>query len=154
MIRKCGQFLAFAITICILSGCGVPPETLDAIRQATASSDYLPAPSANRIALTQASPEFDPTHPDRVDPFAFPDSSTLENPGTDNSVQSAAQVDVMGFANLGQPRVFLRARETTHSLAVGDKVHGVEVVEINPPAVRLRMGSLTWTTSMFDKVSQ
>jgi hypothetical protein len=125
---------------------------VEAFRQVARQSVGAQTPRAERADLTRVSTTFDPTYPNRIDPFTFPDESNLEGSGTDTSVKSAAQVDVLGFADLGQPRVFLRAREKTHSLAVGESVYGVEVVEIRPPAVRLRMGGLTWSATMFDQI--
>ena len=147
------QLLAIASTLVVSSGCDVQPETMEAFRQVAAQSGNAQASFAKQVEVTRVNATFDPTYPNRVDPFTFPDDSTLESSGADSSIKSAAQVDVVGFADLGQPRVFLRARDKTHSLTVGEMIYGIEVVEILPPAVRLRMGSLTWTTTMFDQAS-
>jgi hypothetical protein len=66
------------------------------------------------------------------------------------TITTVAQVEVLGFAEVDEPRVFLRTKETTKSLKVGDVTDGVEVIAIKPPAVELRMGSLVWTATMFD----
>ena len=111
-------------------------------------------PQTNKVddsEVTRVKVTFEPSYPDRVDPFTYPNDSTLQPSEIDTSIKSAAHVDVLGFANLGSPRVFLRARDKTHSLSEGDTIYGVEVIEIRPPAVRLRMGSLMWTATMFDK---
>lgn len=145
--------MAIAITLPVTVGCGIQPETVTSFRRAAAQSIQHQASAATRLDTTPVKAVFHPSYPDRKDPFSFPYESTLESPGPDTSIKSAAQVDVVGFADLGQPRVFLRARDKTHSLTVGEKAYGVEVVEIRPPAVRLRMGSLTWTATMFDDTS-
>jgi hypothetical protein len=36
-------------------------------------------------------------------------------------------------------------------LAVGDQVGQITVLRIDPPAVELKMGSLIWTATMFDR---
>ena len=89
-----------------LGGCGIEPETLHSVRAAirTASAkveDQQPAQSS------AAAFEFEPPYPERVDPFTFPaeSGSPIEDPGT--SITSAAQVVVLGFADVDGARVFL-----------------------------------------------
>ena len=143
---------AFAILAAALfcSGCDVSPDTIESLRRAAVQPSRGSAVATPQVEATPVSVAFHPAFPDRTDPFNFPDDSTLQEAGVDTSIKSAAHVDVVGFADLGVPRVFLSARGKTHSLAVGESIYGVEVTEIRPPAVRLRMGSLTWTATMFD----
>ena len=149
-MKVCGHFVLFCTLV--LSGCGIEPEAFESIREVveTASMTTTAEPFALQRPESE-SMQFDPPYPDRVDPFTFPSGTTIasDQPGT--SILSAAQVDVMGFANVKEPRVFLRTKDTTKSLAVGDVVDGVEVIGIHPPAVDLRMGSLQWRATMFDK---
>lgn len=134
-------------------GCGVEPATLETLRGAvnTISAQQGAAQldarqSGNRIA------DFDAPYPERVDPFSFPEGAPVDDQeGT--TITTVAQVEVLGFANVDEPRVFLRTKEITRSLGVGDVTDGVEVIAIKAPAVELRMGSLVWTATMFDTVN-
>ena len=126
------------------------PETIESIRRAAARPSQGSTVTVPQAEVNPVSVAFHPAFPHRSDPFSFPDDSTLLDETVDTSIKSAAHLDVVGFADLGEPRVFLSARGKTHSLAVGESVYGVEVTEIRPPAVRLRMGSLAWTATMFD----
>ena len=135
------------------AGCGVEPETLQSLTQAvnTISAQQSLA-SQEQDPFGQANSVFEAPYPDRVDPFSFPAGAPVsDQEGT--TITTVAQVRVLGFANVDEPRVFLRAKEITKSLGVGDVTDGIEVVAIKPPAVELRMGSLTWTATMFDNSS-
>ena len=143
-------FLAMTL---LCAGCGVKPETLeswqDAVQtisaqQSLASQGHTPLRAENVV--------FEAPNPDRVDPFSFPDGAPVsDQEGT--TITTVAQVEVLGFAEVDEPRVFLRSKETTKSLRVGDVSDGIEVVAIKPPAVDLRMGTLIWTATMFDNAN-
>ena len=143
--------IIFASTVLLATGCGVDPETLDSLRDvvntsAGAPTEFIPT---EHVAIADEL-QFDPPNPDRVDPFSFPIDAAgeLDQPGT--PITTVGHVEVLGFAEVDEPRVFLRTRQTTKSLAVGDTADGVEVIAIHPPAVDLRMGSLKWRATMFD----
>lgn len=140
----------FLVGLLFFVGCGVEPETIESLREAVRATSAMGTdgvlagqPVANNL-------EFNPPSPDRIDPFTFPANAAMsaDEPGT--TITSAAQVQVLGFADVNGPRVFLRTKETTKLLAIGDKTDGVEVIGIHPPAVDLRMGSLEWRTTMFE----
>ena len=57
----------------------------------------------------------------------------------------------MGFSNVRELQVFLRIDDRIRSLRVGEAFRGIKVVAIREPVVELRMGSLVWTATMFDK---
>jgi hypothetical protein len=140
-----------AATLTVLgAGCGARPETLESLRQAVHRvSTQSPLASHPEDEPPAIDASFQPPHPDRVDPFSFAaDASVADQAGT--TITTVAQVEVMGFAEVEEPRVFLRTKETTKSLKVGQATEGVEVIAIKPPAVQLRMGSLVWTATMFD----
>lgn len=50
---------------------------------------------------------FTPLYPERTDAFAYPGSAT-ESQGGPVAMTSVAEIQVLGFANLGTPQVFLR----------------------------------------------
>jgi hypothetical protein len=134
-------------------GCGIEPGTLDSLKEAVNTI------SAQQSLANQGQDEFEPAdrvfdapNPGRVDPFSFPSGAPVsDQEGT--TITPTAQVKVLGFANVDEPRVLLRCNEMTKSLGVGGVTDGVEVLAIKPPAVELRMGSLIWTATMFDSTS-
>lgn len=111
------------------------------MQQSLASQDRDPLEPNNLL--------FAATNPDRVDPFSFP-AGVANSDQAGTTINTVAQVEVLGFANVDEPRVFLRTKGMIKSLGVGRVTDGVEVVAINPPEVELRMGSLIWTATMFD----
>ncbi|WP_068257922.1 hypothetical protein [Rubripirellula obstinata] len=111
-----------------------------------------------------AAHSFKPLYPDRENPFVYPsdvDTSTAAPTST-----SVAEIQVMGFANVqsggmsvngtssipsGESKVLLKTNHGIKSLAVGDQVGQITVLRIDPPTVELKMGSLIWTATMFDR---
>ena len=139
------------ITSC---GCSVEPETLDSLRAAveTISCDESSSMSgAHNLSIESEGAEasFQPPHPDRVDAFAF--AAGIDGSSEEDTGASVTNVVVIGFANVREHRVFLTIDDQTRSLRVGEVFRGIEVVSIREPVVELRMGSLLWTATMFDK---
>ena len=141
--------LCFAAMAAFVAGCGIEPETLDSLRGmvqaasvAAAATPPLEAPAAEPI-------RFDPPHPDRINPFTFPEGQSLAADLPSPAVVSSVQVDVLGFAQVDEPRVFLRSGDVTKSLAVGDMIDGTRVIGIHPPAVDLQRGGLRWRATLF-----
>ena len=134
-------------------GCDIEPGTLESLKDAvnTISAQQSLA-SQGQHQFRPAERGFDAPNPGRVDPFSFPAGAPVSDQ-TGTTITTAAQVQVVGFANVDEPRVFLRTKAMTKSLGVGGVTDGVEVVAINPPAVELRMGNLVWTATMFDNNS-
>ncbi len=143
-----------AVAALVVAGCGVEPETLESLRNAVntvSATNSLPKPQP----VVDADPTdslFQPSYPDRVNPFTFPRDADDSDRGGAN-VTSVVQVQILGFAEVDEPRVFLRTNERTKSMRIGEIFDGVEVVAIHPPAVELRMGNLVWTATMFDQAS-
>lgn len=146
------------LMMALQTGCGVQPEALQSLREAvdTASNrsssgaGFRQPGNSNPQAKLVSLSDYEPPHPDREDPFSYP----VDALGTSrqlSAVTSVAQIEVLGFANVDEPRVLLRTKSTTKSLAVGELLDGVEVVSIRAPAVELRIGTLVWTATMFDK---
>ncbi len=161
------NFFSALLVVSLTVGCGVEPETLDSLRAAveTISSDGSGLTSGLTSGLPQGdgtendlntssglADAFQPPHPDRVDAFSF--TAGVEFNGQGSVETSVANVVVIGFANVREPRVFLRIEDQTRSLRVGEVANGIEVVAIREPVVELRMGSLLWTATMFDSASR
>ncbi len=142
-----------ALTAAVMSvGCNMEPQTLESIRsvaQSVQGAAGVTPESLPITATTQVAVSFTPPFPDRVDPFSFP--TGIDGEASEVTSPTMMQVKVLGFADVDEPRVFLRSRDTTRSMKVGDKADGIEVVAINVPAVELRMGSVVWTATMFDQ---
>lgn len=135
-------------------GCSVEPETLDSLRAAVETiSNENSSPSRNADGLLEEheviEATFQPPHRDRKDAFAFADGIDVDNEG--NTEASVTNVAVMGFSNVRELQVFLRIDDRIRSLRVGEAFRGIKVVAIREPVVELRMGSLVWTATMFDK---
>ncbi len=151
VLTACGLVVALVSQ----SGCGVDSETLESFHSAVrAVSSSQPQPSMKEASTQQAKApleaRFDPSFPDRVDPFTFPTSEQV--PDNENTSRTTiAAVEILGFAKVGEQHVLLRSGEKSRSLTVGESIDGVRVIEINPPSVRLQMGTLVWNATMFDK---
>lgn len=146
--------LLIAAVVC--SGCGINPETLTALKEAVnAASAQNGLGGASPTTPEVVKVAYEPMYPDRVDPFSFPgqpSGAPIANSSTAaESVTDGIGVQVLGFANVDEPRVLLRIKGNTASLKAGDSTDGVEVIAIRPPAAELRIGTLSWTATMFDK---
>ena len=142
---------AFVLTVALFStGCGVDPKTLQSLRDAVNTVSTTSAVASHDLAEPMpVDSQFIPPHPERMDPFSFSASgpvSVQERP----TIPVVAQVQVLGFAQVDEPRVLLRTKGTTMSLKVGDRIDGIQVMAIDAPTVELQMGSLLWTASMFE----
>lgn len=143
-----------------LVGCGGNGEPIEvalaAVRQVSTAhrADAAPAieinptddPSVANNPMTD--PLIELPYPMRTNPFRYvgQDSEKSQTVGTG----ALNDLRVLGFADVGNPRVMLEIRNEAHSMAVGDSRHGIEVLEISPPHVRLKVANLTWNASMFD----
>lgn len=143
-----------AIMLVSLSGCGVDPETLESLQAATSTisaAQVQVSPEITKGPATKSSKsQFTPANPDRLDPFTFPSDGNKES-GAGSSMTTVAEIEVLGFANVGKPHVLLRSGETVRSMQVDESIDGIRVITINPPIVQLQMGTLIWTATMFDK---
>lgn len=141
--------LALATAAVLVAGCGIEPETLESLRGMVQAASVA-APTTTPLEAPEAEQtRFDPPHPDRVDPFAFPQGQSLAVDSPSQPLTSSVHVDVLGFAHVDEPRVFLRSNEVTRSLAVGDVIDGIQVIGIHPPAVDLQRGGLRWRATLF-----
>ena len=133
----------------ILPGCGRNSEEFKPLVPLVTPVSHLPDQQpSNDPAFAATELQYLPPYPNRVDPFSFPVGTS--DAGAERNVPHAnVAVDVLGFADVDDPRVFLRLDGRTHSLAEGSRVGGIEVVKIKPPVVELRRGTLVWTATMF-----
>ena len=135
-----------------LAGCDSGAESIGAIRQATESFTATGAfGAANSVAANanDARPvKFEPPFPYRQDPFSLPGGNVGQPAAF--SPTKVADVKVIGFADVDIPRVILRIGEQTKIMKLGDRNSGVEVLNIKPPKVELKMDNLIWTAAMFD----
>ncbi|WP_146536692.1 hypothetical protein [Rubripirellula reticaptiva] len=135
-------------------GCGSDPDTLGTLREIVSQTSHSTksgnfGSDRDTVASGADVRKFTAPYPDRQDAFAYPGQSPEANVAV-VSATSVAEFKVLGFANVGEPRVFLKSKSATKSVAVGEKFDGVHVLEINPPRVELQMGTLVWTATMFD----
>jgi hypothetical protein len=161
---KTQALVAYGLLIMLVSqsGCDVDPETLESLQSAvrtvsaaqssSQSSAETEADSVATAALAaqSANAQFVPKHPHRIDPFSFPVGAQVGD-SESTSMTTVAEIEVLGFANVGKQHVLLRSGETSRSMQVGESISGIRVIAINPPTVQLQMGTLIWTATMFDK---
>ena len=155
MIARSFATSGLAVLLISQSGCGVDPQTLESLHSAVrgvSSAQEDADPEFESVTQAVATPEvqFQPPHPEREDPFNFPAGSEVANRES-TATTNIAEVEILGFAKVGEQHVLLRSGEKSRSLIAGESIDGVRVIEINPPTVRLQMGTLTWTATMFDK---
>jgi hypothetical protein len=141
--------LYLAAVAVLFAGCGIEPETLDSLRGMVQAASVSAAAVTPLAAAEAEEIRFDPLHPDRVNPFTFPEGQSLAVDSPNQSLTSSVHVDVLGFAQVDEPRVFLRSKDLTKSMAVGDVIDGIQVIGIHPPAVDLQRGGLRWRATLF-----
>lgn len=95
----------------------------------------------------EKSRKFQPTNPNRTNPFAFGEGVQAHR---EVSVNSLSSVIVLGFANAGKPMVILSIQGNTQTVGVGDKAYGIEIIEISPPTVTMKTAQSVWTASLFE----
>ena len=141
--------IAIVLTI---GGCSVEPEQIEQWSESLRTSGGLNAPIAIKESppLMVSEARFRPKYEYRVDPFHFPNDQPTTVAKRDSRVSKATQLEVLGFAQLDVPKVILRTKDSTITLAAGQSHYGLEVVEIQPPSVKLKSGNLVWTATMFD----
>lgn len=180
-VGSIGQaILTVGMGVMLSCGCSVEPETLKSITKVVGRSTGSELAAAVGQSLAEspakkqqqradhnaASSSFQPHYPLRTNPFIYPaDASEVTPVPTSTSV---AEIRVMGFADVrqlsltaaaGDPvaapqtqqRVLLKTSMGIKSLSVGDQIGQIQVLRISPPAVELKMGSLIWTATIFDR---
>lgn len=156
MITRFIAALGPVVLVLANSGCSVDPETLESLQSAVntvsgVQSDANEAePTTEPQTVIASEVQFRPPHPEREDPFTFPAGAEVSNRES-KAKTNIAQVEILGFAKIGEQHVLLRSGDKSRSLTAGESIDGVRVIEIKPPMVRLQMGTLIWTATMFDK---
>ena len=140
---------ATAMATVFFAGCGIEPETLDSLRGMVQAASVAATAPPPHDAREPDETRFDPPHPDRVDPFTFPEGQSLAVASPSQPLTTSIDVDVLGFAQVDEPRVFLNSNGSTRSMAVGDVIDGIQVIGIHPPAVDLQRGGLRWRATLF-----
>ncbi len=87
--------------------------------------------------------------PNRTDPFEWDERFNKEAGSEERT--GAHAVKILGFIETDKPRVMLSVDGQVETLAEGESLKKVEVVEIKVPRVRLSIDELTWTASIFDE---
>ena len=96
--------------------------------------------------LSAAIRDYQPPFPHREDLFTPPNSGPKKTVSSAND--SEESVVLMGFADLGTPKVVLEIDGEVTPMAMGDQSAGVEVISINPPQAVLQRGRTRWTASL------
>ncbi len=141
----------FAIAITSVAGCSSKQHDDLEVTHAIFSTRIPGANQAPLSGSTLKKSEFTPKFPERIDPFRFPGDALTGTVKPEASIAKATHIDVLGFAQMNEPKVILRTKDSTASVAVGERLNGVEVLEIHAPSVKLKAGNLVWIASMFDK---
>lgn len=141
-----GLFVLVATVI----GCGIDSESIDTIRrvalQDRETGDELGINGdGDSTASSRPKVKFDPPFPERRDPFHIDQSA----PEVVAKPTKASEYQVLGFANKDRQQAIIRFGEQTRFVVAGDKLGDVEILEINPPRVRMKNGNLIWEASMF-----
>ena len=121
-----------------------PAET--AAIQAKQSSDEKTDELADSTAEDQQEIEpelqFEPPFPDRISIFQAPRRQGRNR--IQQSGQSEAAIELLGFVNVDGPRVALSFDGHVKTAAEGESYFGIEVISIQPPAVVLQRGRQRW----------
>ena len=94
---------------------------------------------ANKVA-------FEPPFPDRTNPFQAPKRqgrASLKAKG-----QNESAIELLGFVNVNGPRVALSIDGLVETASEGEKLQGIEVISIKPPAVLLQRGRQRWQATL------
>lgn len=151
MINTLMRVALFAVAL-ICTGCNLEPETLAALQEAVQASTQSPDSEPEETGIEAVEVAFSTPHPNRVDPFSFPGEST-DRPALDPieiGEPGPIVTEVLGFADVDQPRVLLRIGDRSFSMKVGDQIQSVEVIRIRPPAADLSVDGVVRTITMFD----
>ena len=147
--RRLTTWVMSGMTGVLLVGCGIEPEILTQIEQASFQQKEITASfddqSDTLSPTSQDNSQFTPAFPDRKDPFHINQNDIAE---TIQQTESS-DIRVVGFANMGSQQAILKIAGETKFVSVGDRVNDIEVIDISPPRVRLKNGNFTWNASMF-----
>ncbi len=153
--------IAFLIAVTVfVIGCSqepaspVPSEEVELIKPTPTPSTNLPSqgePAELIEPETKPVPEakqaiYTPPFPDRANLFEpLRQANRRARSKSDDNTES---VVLMGFANLGTPKVVLAIDGIVAPLADGDELAGVKVISIAPPMAVLQRGRSRWTAML------
>lgn len=90
--------------------------------------------------------EHAPAYPQRKNPFEF---AVEVDVGQQSSTLDASQeLKLFGFAGSAQPKAIIHIGQNTRLMSQGDRWGDLEVLEINPPEVRMRANGVIRTWSL------
>lgn len=150
LVQRCSMIAVLAT----ITSCGVDSKTLYELRDQVQAVSQSVSSGAQEVEDSESEPSvgkrFLPPYPDRENPFEYPGGSDPAAAQA-NSSGEAGKVKVIGFANVGEPRVVIRIGESIYSPRVGQKIGNLEVISIRPPQAEFRYGTFSWTASLYDR---
>ena len=149
-VKNSSTALAIAGLLC--AGCSLESDQIQQLTEmASKSASTSVAINSEKSGSASAkNVSFQPLFPERTNPFQFPGYQGDSIPESDSyQSQQAVQVRVLGFANVGQPRVILFSNGTTMALKEGEVARNIKVLQITEPTVKLQSGNLVWVATMF-----
>ena len=102
-------------------------------------------PVEDEPEVEMAAETFEPPYPHRENLFLAPKRSAvhLKSPG---SVEQS--VELLGFANVGTPKVILSINGVVVPISEGQQESGIEVISIQPPTVVLQRDRERWQVAL------
>ncbi len=97
-------------------------------------------------ASSKLAQAYTPPYPERLNPFQPPMNAPRVR--TDNKQDSNSSVTLVGFANVGEPKVVLTIDGVVSPMSNGEEIAGVQVISIAPPNAVLQRGRNRWTASL------
>lgn len=125
-----------------------PLEAVAAHNRVAEGATVVAATDAQSDAASETLPEeaYQPPFPERSDPFQAPKQTSRTARRTKG--EASESVELLGFADLGEPSAVLAIGGEVKLVAQGQTVSGVEVLKIAPPRAVLKRGRTRWTSSI------
>lgn len=155
--------VCLAAAVATLVGCGdsgadapiaAKPTPFDVAaakaRAVTAATESAASPEQAAPATEAEADEpkvaYQPPFPEREEMFQPPRQAPRNLRSRDGDI--ASDVVLMGFADLGEPKVVLAINGVVTPMSGGDELAGVRVISIAPPRAVLQRGRSRWTASI------
>lgn len=150
-----------ALTVLVLAtlGCSSPEETT--AKKATPATPISGSQDASTATKEKSSQEkaakekskidqvassYEAPYPNRNNPFQPPMNAPRVRTGNERDQNSS--VTLVGFANVGEPKVVLAIDGVVSPMSNGEEIAGVQVISIAPPNAVLQRGRNRWTASL------
>lgn len=101
---------------------------------------------STKILQESAQVAFEPPFPDRINPFQAPKRQGRASVKAKGQNESA--IELLGFVNVNGPQVALSIDGLVETASEGQKLQGIEVISIKPPAVLLQRGRQRWQATL------